>query len=367
MPAATTPAENHWLFPLAGKAPPSWPETERALEPEACGQCHGEKYEEWRSSLHSKSFSPGVVGQLLAYEKSDTLSCMRCHAPLAEQYYAFLEARERGEGHRRQAQGLAGHGNMCAGCHVRKRRYFGPPERDSGETGPTPAENPHGGVNRVGWFEDSAFCKTCHQFAMKYAVNGKPMLNTYREWLESPYPAQGVTCQSCHMPGRKHLWRGIHDPAMVAGGLDARFTAGTKGARFDLTSIGVGHAFPTYITPKVMMYAAALDGGGRPLPATALSYTIHRTARRTQGQWEELKDTRLMPGETATLTFAWPPSGRVRMWLEVDPDDDYADSFYDEVLAMLPEGSPEAALIHQAVAWGRGNRYRLFETDVERP
>ena len=31
-----------------------------------------------------------------------------------------------------------------------------------------------------------------------------------------PQASRQVTCQTCHMPDRRHLWRGIHDPAMVA-------------------------------------------------------------------------------------------------------------------------------------------------------
>ncbi|MGD2205613.1 MAG: hypothetical protein PVH17_02435, partial [Anaerolineae bacterium] len=41
----------------------------------------------------------------------------------------------------------------------------------------------------------SQFCAPCHQFSFW----GTPIYESFREWLESPYPAQGVECQACHM------------------------------------------------------------------------------------------------------------------------------------------------------------------------
>jgi hypothetical protein len=44
--------------------------------------------------------------------------------------------------------------------------------------------------------EESAFCAPCHQFSFW----GTPIYQSFREWLESPYPGFGVECQTCHMP-----------------------------------------------------------------------------------------------------------------------------------------------------------------------
>ena len=66
----------------------------------------------------------------------------------------------------------------------------------------------------------SEFCQSCHQFAPDgLALNGKLLENTYAEWKASRFAREGVQCQDCHMPDRRHLWRGIHDPAMVRSGL----------------------------------------------------------------------------------------------------------------------------------------------------
>jgi hypothetical protein len=366
--AATVPAE-HWRQPLAaqGEAPRNWSEPERSLAPKACAECHIDRYEQWRSSMHAKAFSPGLVGQLLTFDAAQTASCMECHAPLAEQKQAFEAARARGTAHLPAAQGLAAVGNGCAGCHVRGHRRYGPPQRDTGATGRSEFAAPHGGVYRTTFFEESEFCSACHQFPQTYAVNGKPLQNTYVEWQSSPQAAQGVTCQGCHMPDRKHLWRGIHDPEMVAAGLAASFHADTESARFDLTNSGVGHAFPTYVTPKVVMHAVALDAVGTPRPDTAVSYVVQRNVGITGGRWVEYSDTRLLPGETASLMLSWQGGGRIRMWLEVHPDDFYDHQVYDQLLDQLPSGGPAAHLVAEADRRAVASRYRLFETELIRP
>jgi hypothetical protein len=51
-----------------------------------------------------------------------------------------------------------------------------------------------------------------HQFPGEgFALNGKPLENTYEEWRASPAARRGLEWQDCHMPDRRHLWRGIHE------------------------------------------------------------------------------------------------------------------------------------------------------------
>ena len=359
----------YWDLPLSpqGAAPGGWPAEERSLRPEDCGLCHADRLEEWRTSLHARAFSPGLVGQLLTFDAEGAAACMKCHAPLAEQRRAFEAARRDGKGHVPAAQGLAAAGNSCGGCHVRRHRRYGPPERGTGAVGPSDPDAPHGGVLRSADFEKSDFCSACHQFPRDWAVNGKPLENTVAEWRESPAAREGRTCQSCHMPDRRHLWRGIHDPEMVASGLTPDFVAGRDAARFRLANTGVGHAFPTYVTPKVVMMGVALDRAGRPLPGTEVSHVIRRRVAFDGGAWVERSDTRLMPGQSATLEIPWPPSGRVRLWLEVHPDDFYDHDVYDALLGSLPDGGPAAALIGQADRRAGTSAFRLFQTDLRRP
>jgi hypothetical protein len=363
----------YWRLPLAsqGEPPKPWSPLEQSLSPSDCGQCHVEQYRYWRQSRHAHAFSPGVVGQLLTFDAAATAACMQCHAPLAEQRAAFEAARATGEGDVRERAGLAAYGNSCGSCHLRQYHRFGPPQRVTGAIGPSEGSSelsaPHGGVLRTPMFEKSEFCSACHQFPAKFAVNGKPLQNTYLEWEASPQAARGETCQSCHMPDRRHAWRGIHDPAMVAAGLTARSSVNERGARLEITNTGTGHAFPTYAVPRVFLRAVALDGDGRPRPETLRSYLIARDIRAESGQWVEISDSRLSPGQSAAVEIDWNGSDRARVWVEVIPDYHYETIAYPKLLKSLPPGGDAAQLIAQAEREAAARHFNLFETELHRP
>jgi Cytochrome c554 and c-prime len=365
-PAAQFDGADYWRMPLKpqGSRPSGWTPLESSLAPADCGGCHAEQFEQWRTSRHSQAFSPGLVGQLLTYDAATTAGCLQCHAPLAEQRVIFEANRAQGADVR---EGLAAAGNACAGCHVRRHQRFGPPQRGTGATGRSRARTPHGGVFRTAAFESSEFCSPCHQFRDELAVNGKPLENTYVEWKESPQGAQRLTCQSCHMPDRRHLWRGIHDPAMVAAGLTARTSVSEAGARFEIVNSGIAHAFPTYAVPRVVMHAIMLDRSGAPEPQTERTYVIARIVINREGKWIEVSDTRLLPGQAAALDIAWSGGDRARVWLEVLPDFDYAAEVYPHLLEALPPASPAAQLIAEASADAARSHFRLFETELRRP
>jgi hypothetical protein len=100
--------------------------------------------------------------------------------------------------------------------------------------------------------------------------DGKLLENTYNEWRGSRFAREGVQCQDCHMPERRHRWRGIHDADMVRSGLT--ITAKPGAARYRpgeiavvtlrVTSTRIGHAFPTYVTPRVVLRGELVDETG---------------------------------------------------------------------------------------------------------
>jgi Cytochrome c554 and c-prime len=362
-------AAAYWRRPLApqGAPPGKWSTLEQSLRPEDCGQCHRDQFEQWRTSLHAHAFSPGLVADALTYTAVATAECMQCHAPLAEQHAAFENARGLGMAHRPDQQGLAAAGNVCAGCHLRHYARFGPPQRGTGAVGPSKLTAPHGGVFRTTFFESVEFCSSCHQFDAAFAVNGKPLQNTVAEWQASPQASQGVTCQTCHMPDRQHLWRGIHDPAMVASGLAPHITADATGVRFEITNTGVGHAFPTYATPKVVMYAQGLDPAGAPQPEALRKHVIARDLRYENDHWIEVSDSRLLPGHSAVIELPWNASERIQVWLQVIPDNFYETEIYPDRLARASAGSAVAQLIMQAEAVAAKRSFRIFETELRRP
>jgi len=211
----------HWTTPIPAQGPPpaGFSSIEASLHSETCGACHPAQYADWRISGHAAAMGPGVLGQvreMLASAPAQALSCLGCHAPLGEQAPLIPT----GAGLRINAvfdADLLGKGLTCAGCHVRAHQRFGPPRRDGTLESPVPrGQLPHGGVTRASAFLVADFCRGCHQFDSNgLALNGKLLENTYEEWKASRFAREGVQCQDCHMPDRRHLWRGIHDPDQV--------------------------------------------------------------------------------------------------------------------------------------------------------
>jgi len=362
----------HWRAPLRpqGPAPARFTPLEASLAPEACGTCHPAQLADWRTSIHAAAMGPGVAGQLSelrVHDPATALSCQNCHAPLAEQmplvpgtladnpaFDAALDAR----------------GIPCAACHVRGHERFGPPRRDGSLASAAPRETlPHGGVTRTPAYLASEFCRSCHQFGPDgYALNGKPLEDTYEEWKASRFAAAGVQCQDCHMPDRRHLWRGIHDADMVRGGLTITLDHASPGvpggvaARLVVENSGVGHRFPTYVTPVVLLRAELVDAAGLALAGTRVERRIGREV--TLDLEREVSDTRLAPGERAELVYARAlEDGAVAARFSVVV---YPDAFYTAFFeALLRQGAGRGENdVRRALGETRRSAFTVFEARV---
>lgn len=380
--------QQHWQRPLAaqGAVPDGYTAQEAALEPSACGSCHAEQLADWSTSLHSQAMGPGLMGQLLdmaPHARGEQQACLRCHAPLAEQADSLVaeltqlaaavdgaeteadasavntsELNTSGQLHR---QGL-----VCAACHVRQHQRFGPPRQDGSH--PDPAQPlPHNGWTASRAFQDSRFCAACHQFEPgEFALNGKLLENTYEEWRVSRYAAEGVSCQQCHMPQRRHQWRGIHDPAMVRSGVsieaDApRLSADEIHAQLRMTNSGTGHRFPTYVTPQVVMHGYQQTAAGERLAGTDSYFVVAR--RVALNLSAEIFDTRLAPDETARLDYRMarhPDAQQLVFQVWVEPDTFY-QLFYSSVL-QSGQAVQGRELLQQALEAAEASRFTLYET-----
>ena len=290
-------------IPLQGPSPASFTEKEASLRPEACGSCHPQQYADWKESLHSRAMGPGPWGQIIDLTQNspeEAIFCTTCHAPLSEQMPLIAKGTNKNE--RAYARNphfdpqLQLQGITCAACHVRHHKRFGPPKAEGAPTNNYPSGMPnHGGVQRTPYFEKAEFCKDCHQFDPENTllVNGKPMQDTYREWKNSIWGQGEASCQECHMPNRRHLWKGIHDAEWVKGGvrIEARIKqpaldpGGLLELAVEVTNSAVGHKFPTYTTPKVFVRAALLDNTGKTLPGTEQERIIGWDVRFVGGPW----------------------------------------------------------------------------------
>ncbi len=358
----------HWAslpLPPQGPAPEGWSAPERSLDPASCGACHPQQLAQWRSSLHAGAYSPGFSGQLIEGGLAEPLAirqCQGCHAPLAEQQ-PFAAS---GEAEPSFDAALRDQGLVCAGCHVRAHQRYGPPRRP--ELPAVTAALPHGGFTARGEFEESRFCATCHQFFDDPGVNGKPVENTWREWKQSRFAAEGRTCQSCHMPDRAHTWRGIHDPETVRSAVEVDLVPRALGgseltASLVLASREIGHAFPTYVTPRVFLAVWQEDAGGREIEGSRVAATIGREIDFAASPAREVFDTRVAPGEAVKLDYARPREpGSVALVgrVTVDPDHHYRGVF----ASLLRDLTDPDARTRIAEAQRRASEssYVLFET-----
>src|SRR3989442_365384 len=362
----------HWRVPLAAQGPPParFTPLEASLAPEACGTCHPAQLADWRTSTHAAAMGPGVAGQLaelLVREPAAALACQNCHAPLAEQAPLVPGPPARTPA---SARALRARGPPCGACPARGQERLGPPRRAGSPAPAAPRETlPQGGVPRPPAYLASEFCRGCHQFGPDgYALNGTLLENTYAEWKASRFAAAGVQCQDCHMPDRRHLWRGIHDPDMVRGGLTITLddapprVQGGVAARLVVENSAVGHRVPTYVTPLVLLRAELVDAAGLALAGTRVERRIGREV--TLDLEREVSDTRLAPGERAELAYARRlQAGAVAARFSVGV---YPDAFYTAFFeALLRQGAGRGEDdIRRALGETRRSAFTVFEARV---
>ena len=368
--------ERHWRMPipLQGEAPASFTPLERSLAPRDCGACHPAQYQDWRESVHARSLGPGIAGQLVELARRDPAGargCLVCHAPLAEQSPvtrgpAGLEANPAFDAE------LQREGIVCASCHVRQHQRYGPPPRpDAQGRGLPRGQLPHNGATYTSAYLRAEFCAACHQFGPGGAsLNGKPLENTYEEWRTSDAARRGLQCQDCHMPDRRHRWRGIHDAEMVKSGVRVslavdrtRYRPGQRlRATVTVASVRVGHYFPTYITPLVVVRAFLVDPAGQPIADSTQEGRIGRQVPLDLSR--EIADTRIPPGGRFVLRYDRAldrPGLTLRVTVTVYPDHFYTGFF--EALLATGAGAGEAE-IREALDATRRSPFPIFSRDV---
>jgi len=136
--------------------------------------------------------------------------------------------------------------------------------------------------------KQSQFCAPCHQFSFW----GTPVYQSFEEWLNSDYPAQGIECQTCHMPAgdlpyfvypelggltrdpstlASHLDLGVKDSEFMQRTVSMTLQAVSTSAGIDvsvaITNVFAGHHVPTdYPGRNMILVLQATDDKGSPLP-----------------------------------------------------------------------------------------------------
>lgn len=363
----------HWANPLPpqGNPPPQFSALEASLDPKSCAACHPAQYRDWRTSLHSHTMGPGILWQFHVMSQSDANSCLRCHAPLAEQKALIAQelrwpAAPASEPPAYVPKDLAHQGLVCAACHVRGHHRFGPPPLSG-----SPAASrtgAHGGFTASAAFEASQFCAACHQFPPDGPrLNGKLREDTYAQWRASRFAREGVTCQSCHMPGRRHLWRGIHAPEMVRKAVDVHLDVAARSTtegqvRAVITNVGAGHDFPTYMVAKITVDLDLVSPDGvrvQPLAKRTIGWGVDTNITH------ELFDTRLPPDGRLEIVsgFALPSEAgwQVRLRMHVAPREHYERMFSSMLEHQQQLGADATRILMAALAEARGTHFEAIE------
>jgi hypothetical protein len=273
-----------------------------------CGHCMAPSFDEWGRSAHAgaatnpRFFSlynganlggqPVAPGYKLDFPGTAG-NCATCHAPGAAANAPLTTDMN-------LVAGVAREGVFCEFCHKVGEVILDPATQRPPEDAPGvlslrlhrsyPGDQIFFGTlddvtRRVSYLpleQQSRFCAPCHQASF----DGTPIYQSYREWQESPYPAAGIECQTCHMPPgtsptfvlpakgglvrdparlASHQDLGLKDAAFmrsaVAMTVTARQTAAAVHVEVTLQNIGAGHHVPTDSPLRNMLLViAATDG-----------------------------------------------------------------------------------------------------------
>jgi hypothetical protein len=341
-----------WLGCLAGPAEAAEPAapkttllTSRLNPADACGQCHVDIHRAWVDSIHARSYTDPVFQAALDRAASvDGLKarrlCLACHAPAATPGGDF-EARET----------VSREGVGCDFCHsvksvdlARKPTPF-EVALDGVKRGPfrylsSPA---HGTEFSPPHKSSPLLCAGCHEYTSEA---GAAVLSTYTEWKEGPYPAEGVSCQDCHMaivPGDRvrsevagpqdqriinlHRLVGGSSLSQLRRGLeiviaDVRREAGQVDVRVEVRNVAAGHKVPTGLPPKHLKLVVSALREGREVFSAERIYSrvlVDETGKQPATDLDLFmkskrvaSDTRLAPRETRREIFRFAaPTGEL--------------------------------------------------------
>ena len=294
-----------------------------SLRAEACGTCHKEIYEEWKTSIHSQAYQDPFFHAYWTKDKHVWV-CLNCHSPLENQQPTLIKdiPRQRVEKSPQlpnpqydpeyQKEGVT-----CAACHVRDGTILGPFD-DSVAPHPTRFDPS---------FRTTQVCYRCHNVISGPAqfYNVGPC-GTYSEYEGKFFMKdRGMICQSCHMPeieravavggpirqGRQHLWRGGHDPEMVKRAMAVQVVANPPNPKpgdemkvtLTLINAGAGHKLPTGDPDRHFTVELGIEDA---------DHKVLKAQSDTMGRWImwqpaiiELYDNRLFPLASREYTFTY--------------------------------------------------------------
>ncbi len=298
-----------------------------------CEECHVFIAARWRTSAHARADRAPLYLAMRTRAPSPA-GCDRCHAPFA--------------GHAGAGEPGAHEGVNCDTCHsirqvepARGGAGFTLESRENTKYGPLCDARDHY-FHKMGCSPlhgQGRFCAACHLYYRTLAGGAAlPVFTEYEEWRDGPAAAEGLECQSCHMPGVKHVevargWKPprplAHDHGLL--GVDGKLRRRALKLRLDvaraaehvtveaiLSNVGAGHAVPGGLPGRrVVLRLVGLDGAGHEQARAEREYArvLADDAGREQPFYAAthlLRDDRLLPGTSRHERFdLTAPSARV--------------------------------------------------------
>ena len=126
-----------------------------------------------------------------------------------------------------------------------------------------------------------------------------------------------------------------------------------------MTSTRVGHAFPTYVTPRVILRGELVDETGAVIAGTRVQRIVAREVALDLSR--EVGDTRLAPGRSVELRYARRVDRdglRLRFTVVVEPDAFYTQ-FFETLLAQ--GAGVGTAQVREALEASRRSPFTVFE------
>lgn len=287
-----------------------------------CNKCHPDRYEEWTRSTHALAVSdPIFEAAFMRALKSDSQYreyCLGCHSPTTRATKDF-----------NLTKSISIEGVSCSFCHsvtgVEKNNYIfnkSNPMQGPYDDSKTDA---HGSAYSP-FLTKSEFCAGCHEFS----INGVPVYETYSEWKEGPYAAEGKQCQDCHMEVKRgeaakngtirekvyqHFWYGGHSGAFLDKAFDLKEdsineTGNMIKVTLNITNKNVGHKVPSgFPARKVILEFTASDEKGQEIYRDQRVYTktlVDQYGNEVYDFWKAAsiaKDNRIKPRESRIELF----------------------------------------------------------------
>jgi nitrate/TMAO reductase-like tetraheme cytochrome c subunit len=287
-----------------------------------CIECHPDRYEEWTRSMHALAVSdPIFEAAYMRAIKSDPQYreyCLSCHSPTTRATKDF-----------NLTKSISIEGVSCSFCHsvtgVEKNVYFF--NQNNAMQGPysdSKTEVHESAYSNL--LTKSEFCAGCHEFS----INDLPVYETYSEWKESPYAAEGKQCQDCHMEAKRgeaakngtirekvyqHFWYGGHSGLFLDKAFDLREdsiqeTGDMVKVTLNITNRNVGHKIPSgFPARKVVLYFTASDENGQEIYHEERVYAktlVDQYGNEVADFWKAAsisKDNRIEPRESRIEVF----------------------------------------------------------------